>query len=471
MNSGTIEQLRKIVALRDVPDEHLHWIMDNSEYTEYEDGTVLSETGKPIDFLWFISEGKGKFYLDVNGKLVYYYTFENNTETGGVGGLLPYSRMVNAPGYTYAEGKVKVFMLSKKYFPELEKLNPQLIQRLIGYMTERARSFATLKLQYEKVTALGQIAAGIAHELNNPSAAIARIAAEMSDIMTQNYELTESLLFFKVNPEIVNCILTAAARNATEENTKIPLMQKIEREDEIAQWLGQNGIRENLNTSGTLVESGFTRDELQNVFSNINRESLGVVIRWLENFLTIKRIIRDLENSSSRIADLVNAIKSHVRMDRTNDMQSGNIHKDIEDSLTLLGYKLREKNITVKKNFCSNMRDIQAYIAELNQVWTNLIDNAVFSMDNKGTLTIETVCDEHDITVNIIDNGHGIPQENLSRIFDPFFTTKKMGEGTGIGLDLVMRIVKKHKGKIKVNSIPGRTEFTVRIPVNCNYNT
>lgn len=112
------------------------------------------------------------------------------------------------------------------------------------------------------------------------------------------------------------------------------------------------------------------------------------------------------------------------------------------------------------------MRDVKAYIGELNQVWTNLIDNAIFAMDKKGTLTIETICDKDDITVNIIDDGKGIPKENLTRIFDPFFTTKKMGEGTGIGLDLVSRIVKKHNGEIKVNSEPGKTVFTVRIPVN-----
>lgn len=466
MNTGSIEQLGKINALSGLTEEQLHWILERSEYKEFEEGAILSETGKPIDYLWFISEGKGKFYMDVNGKLVYYFTFENNKETGGVGGLLPYSRMVNAPGYTYAEGKVKVYLLHKKYFPELEKNNPELMQRLIGYMTERARSFATLKLQYEKVNALGQIAAGIAHELNNPSAAIARISADLSEIINQNYELTESLLFLKIKPEIVNYMIISAQQNSSGESSKISLKQKLEREDEISQWFVNNGIRENLKTSGTFVESGFTKDELQIILDNTGKDSFGIVIRWFENFLISKRIIKDLENSSLRITNLVNAIKSHVRMDRTNEMQLSNIHNDIEDSLTLLGYKIREKNISVKKNFCDNMRDVKAYIGELNQVWTNLIDNAIFAMDKKGTLTIETICDKDDITVNIIDDGKGIPKENLTRIFDPFFTTKKMGEGTGIGLDLVSRIVKKHNGEIKVNSEPGKTVFTVRIPVN-----
>jgi signal transduction histidine kinase len=417
-----------------------------------------------MDYLWFISEGKGKFYLDVNGKLVHYYTFENNDETGGVAGTLPYSRMVNSPGYTYAEGQLNVFQLHKKYFAELETLNPQLVQRLIGYMTERARSFATLKLQYEKVNALGQIAAGIAHELNNPSAAISRIASELSGIIKENYGLSQKLLTLKVNPEIIQHITDKANEYSSNKKLKFTAMQKIDMEDDITQWLVNNGIPEGIDGSGIFAESGFSKEELQNILDYTGKDSFVTVVRWLENYLTSLRIVKDLENSSSRISNLVSAIKNHVRMDRTNEMEKSNIHNDIEDSLTLLGHKLREKNITVKKNFCSNMREVQAYIGELNQVWTNLIDNAIYAMDKSGTLTIDTVCDKDLITVHITDDGHGIPAENLSRIFDPFFTTKSMGEGTGIGLDLVMRIVKKHEGEVKVKSAPGITVFTVKIP-------
>jgi signal transduction histidine kinase len=152
-------------------------------------------------------------------------------------------------------------------------------------------------------------------------------------------------------------------------------------------------------------------------------------------------------------------------MDRTNDLQPTNIHKDIDNTITLLGYKLREKNITLKKSFCKDLVDIPAYIGELNQVWTNLIDNAIYAVDKNGELTIETSCDNKNVKVKIIDSGSGIPKEIISKIFDPFFTTKKMGEGTGIGLDTVNRIVKHHNGEIKVDSVPGRTEFAVCIPV------
>ena len=152
-------------------------------------------------------------------------------------------------------------------------------------------------------------------------------------------------------------------------------------------------------------------------------------------------------------------------MDQTNDLQPTDLHNDIENTLTLLGYKLREKNIMVKKTFCVNLPEIPAYIGELNQVWTNLIDNAIFALQKDGELVIETSCNAHYVNVKIIDNGAGIPPEIVSRIFDPFFTTKKLGEGTGIGLDLVKRIITHHNGEIKVNSKPGRTEFMACIPL------
>jgi signal transduction histidine kinase len=151
-------------------------------------------------------------------------------------------------------------------------------------------------------------------------------------------------------------------------------------------------------------------------------------------------------------------------MDRTNEMQPTNVHTDIENTLTLLGYKLRDKNISVKKSFCSDMRDVPAYIGELNQVWTNIIDNAIYALLKGGELTVETKCDAKQVTVCITDNGSGIPKDIQSRIFDPFFTTKKVGEGTGIGLDIVMRIIKRHNGEIKVFSEPGKTQFTIIIP-------
>jgi signal transduction histidine kinase len=216
----------------------------------------------------------------------------------------------------------------------------------------------------------------------------------------------------------------------------------------------------------SFTEAGFTGEDLEILSSKVSSEELVQILLWIENLLTSQRIIKDLGEASTRISNLVGAIKSHVHMDRTNDMQPTNIHNDINNTLTLLGYKLREKNISVKKKFCEDLVEIPAYIGELNQVWTNIIDNAIYAMDNGGELCIETACDTRNVNIKIVDNGSGIPQEIISRIFDPFFTTKKVGEGTGIGLDLVKRIINRHNGEIKVHSEPGRTEFLICIPVS-----
>lgn len=466
MSKGTLEDLRKVIALSELPDEHFQWIYDRADYEEYEDGQLIFKTGEPIDVMWLICEGKVDFYMNVNGKLVHYFTFENSAQTGGVGGLLPYSRMKTVPGNSYSVGKSKAFRLHKKYFHELEQLNPDLIQRLVGYMTERARHFATEKLQQEKVSALGQLAAGIAHELNNPASAIDRISSELTKRLARNYVLTEKLLRHGIKPEHIQSIheMVAEKEKSNSTNSKLTVLQRMEKEDEITSWIEGQGLLGNHLAGETFAEAGFSSIDLNTIRGNVGKEPFIQVLHWLENLLSSHRILIDLSDASHRISNLVGAIKSHVHMDRTNEKQPTNVHTDLENTVTLLGYKLRDKNISVKRKFCNDMRDVPAYIGELNQVWTNLMDNAIYAMNKGGELTLETNCNSNEVKVHVIDNGKGIPEEIVSRIFDPFFTTKKVGEGTGIGLDLVTRIVKRHNGDVKVNSVPGKTEFVVCLP-------
>jgi signal transduction histidine kinase len=465
MPHPTIEDLRKVICLSDLPKEHLEWILDRGVYNEFEDGELVMKTGSPVDEMIFVLEGKSHFYMNVHGKLVYYFTFENDQQTGGAGGLLPYSRMKESPGNNYAVGKFKIFRLHKKYFRELEQLNPEFIQRLIGYMTERARHFATQKLQHEKVNALGQLAAGIAHELNNPAAAINRISSELVKRLMQNYDLTERLLNERISPEFIRSVrkMVEDKKETITQTVLLTAMQRLDKEDEITAWLEKNSVPD-MQVAETFADTGITLEDLETVRGSVTKEALPAVLLWLENRLSAQRILKDLDDAASRISNLVGAIKSHVHMDRMSDRQPTNIHKDIENTITLLGHKFREKNITVKKNFCTDLRDINAYVGELNQVWTNLLDNAIYAVPKNGEISIETKCTANDITVKIIDNGPGIPQDIVSRIYDPFFTTKKVGEGTGIGLDIVLRIIKRHDAEIKVNSVPGRTVFTVCIP-------
>ena len=466
MQSASIEDLKNVIALSDLPDEHLQWLIDHSEYREYTDGDIVGKYGQEAEVMWISWEGKVAFYMYLNGRQVYYFTFENNHLTGGVGGLLPYSRMKTYPGYSYAVGEVKSIRLHKKYFHELELLNPEFIQRLIGYMTTRARAFATTQLQYEKVNALGNLAAGIAHELNNPAAAISGISNELTNRLSRNYDLTQKLLQCNITPAHIQNIHELVDRKANEQSQipKTTAMQRMEREDEMAEWLEANGITQR-EAAETFAAFGLSTPELEIVRDDLGTKAFTLVAPWLENIISSQKIINDLAHASDRISGLVGSIKSHVHMDRTKDLQPTDIHNDIENTVTLLGFKLREKNIEVIKKFCDGLPQVPAFVGELNQVWTNLIDNAIFAVEKNGTITIESKCDNKNVTVCIMDNGTGIPPDIISRIFEPFFTTKKMGDGNGIGLDIVNRIIKGHDGTITVDSRPGRTEFSVCLPL------
>jgi len=361
---------------------------------------------------------------------------------------------------------LRAVMMHKDHFPELEQRSPEVTQRMVGYMTERARLFATIQLQHEKVSALGKLSAGIAHELNNPASAISRIAAELLKKLQLNYELTEELLNHGITAKDIQGIRELVkAKEKDTEKTRVTAMQKLEKEDAIRDWLDQHSPDLYYDIAETFIEADFSVDDLEMIRTKSDKNAFAQTLRWLENLISSQRLIADLGEASSRISNLVTAIKSHVHMDRTNELQPTNIHDDIDNTLTLLGYKIREKNISVRKTYCKDLVNIPAYIGELNQVWTNIIDNAIYAINENGELTIETSCDSKNVKVKIIDNGTGIPKEIMSRIFDPFFTTKKMGQGTGIGLDLVTRIVKRHNGEIKVQSEPGRTEFDICIPI------
>ena len=465
MQHVAIEELKKVIALSDLSDEHLQWILDHSEVMEYEDGELVARTGEVAEWMYIIVEGKIDFYMNVNGNLVFYYHFANDETTGGVTGLLPYSRMKTYPGNSIAVGKIRGLRLHKKYFQELEQLYPEFIQRLISYMTERAKSFATTQMQLEKVSALGKLSAGIAHELNNPASAINRISYELTNRLFLNIELTEKMLRQNINADHINYFRKRIESKNNPQKQKLSALQRMNKEDQLMNWLEAKGLPVDQQVVQTFTEAGFSGEDLETLDQNIPADNLAQILFWIENLLSSQRIIKDLEEASARISNLVGAIKSHVHMDRTNALQPTDIHRDIDNTLTLLGYKLREKNINVKKLFCADLAEVPAYVGELNQVWTNIIDNAIYALNKGGELTIETTCDTKNVNVKIIDNGAGIPAEILSRIFDPFYTTKKVGEGTGIGLDLVKRIIKHHNAEIKVNSKPGRTEFLICLPL------
>lgn len=314
--------------------DHLQWILDRTTYHEFADGDLIAKYGNPAEIMWIGLGGKVTFYMYVNGRQVYYFTFENDHVTGGVGGLMPYSRMKTYPGYSYALGEVKLLKLHKDHFHELELLNPDFTQKLIGYMTERAKLFATTKLQHEKVDALGKLAAGIAHELNNPAAAIRGISDELNSRLNRNYELTKDLLEINLEPGQINQIheLVEKKEEFLAQNIKRTTMQRMESEDELEEWLEEKGVFQR-EAAETFSECGFSPEDLEIIHNNVGDKAFTRLIPWLENLISSQKIIKDLAEASNRISHLVGSIKSHVHMDQTNDLQPTDIHLDIENTI------------------------------------------------------------------------------------------------------------------------------------------
>lgn len=250
--------------------------------------------------------------------------------------------------------------------------------------------------------------------------------------------------------------------------TQLTLKQRTVLEDEIADWFSDHDIENGYVIAESFVDFNFSITDLEAFSDSIPAESVSPVFNWLSNLLVTERMVEDIQQSSKRIADLVSSIKTFTHMDRAQVKEFADIHIGIRNTLTMLGYKIRKGNISVIEHYDESLPPVKALIGELNQVWTNLIDNAVDAMEinKKGVLTIKTERDGEFVQVTITDDGPGIPEDTIYSIFDPFFTTKAMGKGTGMGLEVVQRIISQHNGSVKVKSVPGCTEFTVCFPID-----
>lgn len=317
--------------------------------------------------------------------------------------------------------------------------------------------------QQEKMAALGKMSAGLAHELNNPGAAARRASCQLRENFQELQTL--SLQLNLLSKEQIK-IITDIQRQATEKATcaaKLDPLTQSDREDEITDWLEDHNVSNGWKLAPTLVNGFLDTEKLDFLADNIPEDCLGSVLKWLEASLASYGLIDEIEQSTTRISQLVKAIKGYSYMDRA-PLQEIDIHEGIENTLLILHHRLKH-GVIINRNYDRNLPKICVYAGELNQVWTNLIDNAIDAMNGKGDLTISTCKDGDCIVVEIIDTGVGIPLAIQSRIFEPFFTTKGVGKGTGLGLEIAYRIiVNRHHGKISVKSQQGHTCFQVRLP-------
>jgi len=386
-------------------------------------------------------------------------------EPGELIGKLPYSRLVSFPGTVRSFGKSRVLVGSADVFPEMIRDVPLLTQRLVSMMTDRVRYVLTENQRQEKMAALGKLSAGLAHELNNPASSAKRSALILTETIEALRLANTSLDRKSLNPDQRSAILHFE-RQALQHAQASPMLDslaKSENEEKIQSWLEKNEVQDAGQLAPVLAEMSLEVSWLESFLHETNSEIFPDALRRIVWQVSAKKLAKEIESSTGRISDLVKAIKEYSFMDQT-PIQDVDVHQGLENTLVMLAYKLKNR-ITIEKHLDQTIPRIYANGSELNLVWTNLIDNAADAMKAGGTLIIRTSSDANTVLVEIQDTGEGIPAEIQNKIFEPFFTTKKMGEGTGLGLDTVYRIIHKHHGNIRFDSQPGNTRFQVRLPI------
>ena len=461
MNAELISELRMIDAFHDLPPEALAWLAAHATVYTFQPGEMIMREGEVADRMTIILEGELQGRRESLGPDAPVYT----GRAGQVTGMLPFSRMTH---YTIT-GRALVFTriatIPSKSFPEMLQQIPTLGPRLVGVLTDRVREVTKLDLQRDKLAALGKLSAGLAHELNNPASAGSRAAASIRDaferLRAANAQLDNSELSAE-HKNRLRAIETAAQERQAQAKPKDALQQS-DAEEFIGTWLDRSGVHNAWEIAPVLAEAEFDIQELEPLKAELPPEALTAVVERLTTTLDIYRLLEEIQSSTGRISDLVRAIKEYSFMDQA-PRQQVDVVKGIENTLTILTYKLK-RGVSVIKEFDPKLPKIFSYGSELNTVWTNLLDNAIDAMKGKGELRIRTCREGHDILVEVADNGPGIPTNIQPRIFDPFFTTKGVGDGSGLGLDTVYRIVRQHHGNISFTSQPGNTCFRVRLPI------
>ena len=461
------EELRRTFLFEKLTDEQLDWLCREGHVEQLPAGRVYTE-GEPARCFYVLLDGEVALSRLVGGDDVE----TNRTNQIGVysgawqaylGDRVPqvYNNSMRAvvPSRFFVLDAEKLAEMMREWFP----MALHMLEGLFFGIQNVQQTVA----QRERLLALGSLSAGLTHELNNPAAAAVRATSSLRDRVAG---MRHKLGLIAMGPydretlaTLIRCQEDAVERVA--KAAPMTPMEASDREDEIVDWLEAHDIAGGWDIAPTFVQAGLDVPWLDQVATTVDQQTLEGAVRWLNYTLESELLMNEIEDSTTRISTLVAAAKQYSQMDRA-PFQTVDVHELLDSTLLMLGRKIGDK-ITVVKEYDRSLPPVPAYAAELNQVWTNLIDNAVAAMEGEGTLTIRTDRDDGWAVISICDDGPGVPEDIRARIFEPFFTTKPVGEGTGLGLDISWRIViNKHHGDLSLESLPGDTRFIVRLPLD-----
>jgi len=464
MEIDTIALLQKVEAFSNLPVNQLLWISEKGKLNTLKPGDVLFKKGEPVEKMHIILQGSLKLTVQQAGQM----REVGLLETGAITGILPYSRMTHATGYGTALEDTFILSLPKIHFTEMIQQHHQMVENLVHTMTSRVRSFTRMQQQNDKMMALGKLSAGLAHELNNPSSAVIRSSRELKKHLSYLPGHFKKIIKISLSDDAISHISQMLQKKIEAKNSiKLSMLEKSAKEDEMMDWFYENHLESLEDTVENLVAFNFDSNELEEICTHSRKEDLPAILQWIDDNLTTEKLVIEIEEASKRINDLVGSVKSYTHMDQAPEKQLSNVHEGIDNTLTMLQHKLKKGNIKLIKNYQEDLPKTKIYISEMNQVWTNIIDNAIDAIETTTDpkLEINTCFNQNMLQISIEDNGPGIPDKIIDNIFDPFYTTKAVGKGTGLGLDITKRIIDQHKGSVQVKSTPGNTTFKICLPL------
>jgi signal transduction histidine kinase/predicted CoA-binding protein len=454
--------LKKIPLFANLPEDDLDRLCQMVTEVKLPAGADLFEEGSPGDQAYVIKEGQIEIIKNSNGRSVIVAVRKPGEVIGEM------SLLEAAPRFATVRARDDSVLLAirHEHLEHLLNSSPSAARALLNTITARLRSTEIVLQQSEKMAQLGSLTAGIAHELNNPAAAAQRGADQLRSAIHHLQQIQVALYNENLEApqlETLNA-LDERVRQLAAQPVNMDMLEHSDRESEIETWLDGLGVENSWEFAPTLADLNYGADQLAILEHTYSPRQLPQVIAWLGSTYSVYSLLNEIMQGTSRIAEIVKALKTYVYLDQA-PQQSVNIHEGLDNTLIILRGKLKS-GITVKREYAQDLPRIMAYGSELNQVWTNIIDNAIDAMDGKGEIILRTHLDKDWVTVEIEDNGPGIPEDIQSKIFEPFFTTKPIGKGTGLGLVISYNIINKHNGVIKVFSRPGKTRFIVCLPVN-----